>query len=80
MLVNIDVETLKASFEIENEKCEEIWLKSFGEVEKPNDAASYNAKSEFARLYITCVNTHLTIESRKMISRENFHENVDDKE
>ena len=80
LLVNIDVETLKASFEIENEKCEEIWLKSFGEVEKPNDAASYNAKSEFARLYITCVNTHLTIESRKMISRENFHENVDDKE
>ena len=80
LLVNIDLETLKASFEIENEKCEEIWLKSFGEVEKPNDAASYNAKSEFARLYITCVNTHLTIESRKMISREDFHENVDDKE
>ena len=36
LLVNVDVKKLKASFERENEKCEEIWLKSFCEVRKSN--------------------------------------------
>ena len=81
LLFDIDVEKLKASFEMENEQCEEIWLKSFGEVEKPNEAASYYAESELARLKLTCHMTNLvdgSVYDFHMTSRQDFYENVDD--